>query len=166
MSDSRPRPVTTVLDLLRKRIDHDTFDAAIFSLDAVAADLGYGDVRALGGSIAWIGRLRDEGKKIAVVASGERARAALDLAGIEDRFDVVVSGQPPKQGIVSALEELGVTPDRALLAGVDPSELEAARAAGIRLLIGVARGNATPEQLRRASADAIVADLQELLRPI
>ena len=65
MSDSdrqpgagRPRPVATVLDVLRKRIDHDAFDAAILSLEAVAADLGYGDVRPLPGSIAWIDRLR------------------------------------------------------------------------------------------------------------
>jgi beta-phosphoglucomutase-like phosphatase (HAD superfamily) len=161
----RHRPVTTVLDVLRKRIDHDTFDLAIFSLDAVAADLGYGDVRALGGSIAWIDRLRDEGKKIAVQASGERAEAALELAGIADRFDLVVAGLPPKQGVLSALEEFDVVPERALLVGVDPNELEAARAAGVRLVIGVARGSATPEQLRRGGADAVVADLQELLRP-
>jgi beta-phosphoglucomutase-like phosphatase (HAD superfamily) len=161
----RSRPITTVLDVLRKRIDHDSFDLAIFSLDAVAADLGYGDVRALGGSIAWIDRLRDEGKRIAVQASGERAEAALELAGIADRFDLVVSGLPPKRGILHALEEFDVAPDRALLVGVDPNELEAARDAAVRLVIGVARGSATPEQLRRGGADAVVADLQELLRP-
>jgi beta-phosphoglucomutase-like phosphatase (HAD superfamily) len=163
--DGRPRPVTTVLDLLRKRIDHDTFDLTIFSLDAVAADLGYGDVRALGGSIAWIDRLRDEGKKIAVLASGERAEAALELAGIADRFDLVVSGSVPEQGILRALKAFDVPPDRALLVGVDPTELAAARNAGLRLVIGMARGSATPEQLRRGGADAVVADLQELLRP-
>jgi trehalose 6-phosphate phosphatase len=161
----RARPFTTVLDVLRKRIDHDSFDLAIFSLDAVAADLGYGDVRALGGSIAWIDRLREDGKKIAVQASGERAEAALELAGIADRFDLVVAGLPPRQGILHALEEFDVAPDRALLVGVDPNELEAAREAGVRLVIGVARGSATPEQLRRGGADAVVADLQELLRP-
>lgn len=161
----RTRPITTVLDTLRKRIDHDSFDLAIFSLDAVAADLGYGDVRALGGSIAWIDRLRDDGRKIAVQASGERAEAALELAGIADRFDLVVSGLPPKQGILHALEELEIAPERALLAGVDPNELEAARDAGVRLVIGVARGSASPEQLRRGGANAVVADLHELLRP-
>jgi hypothetical protein len=41
--------VSTVLDMLRTRIDHDAFDVAIFSLEAVAADLGYGDVRPLPG---------------------------------------------------------------------------------------------------------------------
>jgi phosphoglycolate phosphatase-like HAD superfamily hydrolase len=34
----------------------------------------------------------------------------------------------------------------------------------VTLTIGVARGKASPEELRRAGADAIVADLQELLR--
>ena len=172
MSDSdhqpdagRPRPVATVLDVLRKRIDHDAFDAAIFSLEAVAADLGYGDVRPLPGSIAWIDRLRSESKRIGVLASGERVAAALELAGIADRFDVVVTGSHVEQLVAGALDELDVEPDRAVVVGVEPSDLEAARAAGAALAIGVARGNCTPEQLRRAGADAVVADLQELLDP-
>jgi phosphoglycolate phosphatase-like HAD superfamily hydrolase len=49
---------------------------------------------------------------------------------------------------------------------VDPDELEAARAAGVDLVIGVARGGATPEQLRRAGAVTVVDDLQELLGPV
>jgi phosphoglycolate phosphatase-like HAD superfamily hydrolase len=56
-------------------------------------------------------------------------------------------------------------PIRAVVVGVDQFDLEAARKAGAGLVIGVARGNSTPEQLRRAGAgaDAVVADLQELL---
>lgn len=77
----------------------------------------------------------------------------------------MVSGLPPKQGVLGALEEFEVAADRALLVGVDPNELEAARDASVRLVIGVARGSATPEQLRRGGTDAVVADLQELLRP-
>ena len=161
----RPRPVPTVLDVLRTRIDHDAFDAAIFSLEAVAADLGYGDVRPLPGSIAWIDRLRSERKRIGVLASGERVAAALELAGIADRFDVVVTGSHAEQLVTRALDELDVGPDRAVVVGVEPGDLEAARAAGAALAIGVARGNCTPEQLRRAGADTVVADLQELLDP-
>ena len=161
----RPRPVATVLDVLRKRIDHDTFDAAIFSLEAVAADLGYGDVRPLPGSIAWIDLLRSGSKRIGVLASGERVGAALELAGIADRFDVVVTGSHPEQLVARALDELDVEPGRAVVVGVEPNDLEMARAAGAALAIGVARGQCTPEQLRRAGADAVVADLQELLGP-
>jgi phosphoglycolate phosphatase-like HAD superfamily hydrolase len=161
----RPRPVPTVLDVLRTRIDHDAFDAAIFSLDAVAADLGYADVRPLPGSVAWIDRLRSEGKRIGVLASGECVAAALELAGIADRFDVVVTGSHVEQLVEGALDELDVEPDRAVVVGVEPRDLEAARAAGAVLAIGVARGNCSPEQLRRAGAAAVVADLQELLGP-
>ena len=170
MSDSdhqpdggRPRPVSTVLDVLRTRIDPDTFDVAIFSLEAVAADLGYGDVRPLPGSIAWIDQLRSDHKRTAVLASAERVTAALELAGITDRFDKVVTGAHAEQLVPRALEELDVDPEEAVFVGVDQFELEAAREAGAGLVIGVARGRSTPEQLRRAGADTVVADLQELL---
>jgi beta-phosphoglucomutase-like phosphatase (HAD superfamily) len=161
----RPRPAMTPVDLLRKRIDHEAFDAAIFSLESVAADLGYGDVRPLPGAVAWIDRLREDDKRIAVTAGGERAAGALDLAGISERVDVLVSGNNPSERLTRAFEELGVDADRVVVVGVDPDELAAARGAGVELAIGVARGSATPEQLRRAGAASVVADLQELLMP-
>jgi beta-phosphoglucomutase-like phosphatase (HAD superfamily) len=160
----RPRPIVTALDMLRRQIDHDDFDAAVFSLDAVAADLGFGDVRALPGAVAWIDRLRAEDKRIALAAAAERAQAALEIAGIADRFDVVVTGSPASARVVRALEDLDVPADRAVVVGIDPAELDAARAAGVELAIGIARGPASPEDLRRAGAIAVVADLQERLR--
>jgi beta-phosphoglucomutase-like phosphatase (HAD superfamily) len=159
----RPRPLVTALDMLRRQIDHEAFDAAVFSLDAVAADLGYGDVRPLPGAVAWIDRLRADGKRIAVAAGVERAEAALDIAGIAERVDVVVTGSSAAGRLSRALEDLGVEPDRAVVVSVDPGELEAARAAGVELAIGLARGEASPERLRRAGAVTVVADLQELL---
>ena len=139
-------------------------DGNLDSLDAVAADLGYGDVRALPGAVAWIDRLRAEDKRIALAAAAERAQAALEIAGIADRFDVVVTGSPASARVARALEDLDVPADRAVVVGVDPAELNAARAAGVELAIGIARGAASPEDLRRAGAIAVVADLQELLR--
>lgn len=167
MSDSynpgRPRPVATPLDLLRVRIDHEAFDAAIFALEAVAADLGYGDVRPLPGAIAWIDKLREDDKRTAVIAGGERVEHALEIAGVSERFDVVIVGRTAAERLASAFEELGVAADRTVVVACDPVELEAARAANVELAIGVARGAATPEQLRRAGAATVVADLQELL---
>lgn len=159
----RPRPIVTALDTMRHRVDHKAFDAAVLSLDAVVADLGYGDVRALPGSVAWIDRLRREGKGIAVIAGDERAARALELAGVTDRIDVVVTGWDARRRLDRALEELGVQPGRAIVMGVDPQDIEAARAADVELAIGVARGDATPERLRRSGAVAVVADPQELL---
>jgi beta-phosphoglucomutase-like phosphatase (HAD superfamily) len=159
----RPRPIVTALDTLRHRIDLDTIDAAVFSLDAVAADLGYGDVRPLPGAVAWIDKLRDAEKRIAVAAGVERAEAALDLAGLADRVDVVVTGSRAAGRLARALEDAGVDPERAVVVSCDPVDLETARAAGVELAIGVARGEASPERLRRAGAVTVVADLSELL---
>jgi beta-phosphoglucomutase-like phosphatase (HAD superfamily) len=163
--NARPRPVPTVLDTLRARIDHDDVDAAVFWLEAVVADLGYGDVRALPGSVAWIDRLRGEGKKLALAYEGERADAALKIAGIADRFDAVVRGPRIAATVGEALEALDVAAERAVVVDVSPSGVEAGVSAGACLAIAVARGSATPEQLRRSGATTVVADLQELLGP-
>jgi beta-phosphoglucomutase-like phosphatase (HAD superfamily) len=159
----RARPIVTSLDVMRPRIDHDDFDAAIFSLTAIAADLGYGDIRVLPGSIAWIDRLRAERKRIGVTAEGERVSVALELARIADRVDVVVSGSTPGPRVAQALEQLAVDPGRAAAISVDSEDVAAARAGGVELVIAVARGGDSPERLRRAGATMVVADLQELV---
>ena len=161
----RPRGVHTVLDTLRARVDHDAFDGVVFSLESVVADLGYGDVRALPGSIAWLDRLRADGMRIAVVYSGEGAERALDIAGVRDRFDVVWMGARSAETIEQVFEALGVVPDRGVVVDVDPHGLAAAREAGAHLAIALAR-SAPPAELRRGGAHAVVADLQELLGPI
>jgi beta-phosphoglucomutase-like phosphatase (HAD superfamily) len=159
----KPRPIATVLDGLRARIDAERFDAAVISLEAVVADLGYGDVRPLPGAVAWIRELRGAGKKVGLAASGERARAALELAGVTDLFDAVVTGSRSVGTLTEVATELGVDPDDAILVDVAPAGIQAGREAGFDLLIGVARNLGTPEDLRQAGADMVVADLQELL---
>jgi len=162
---ARARPIRSVLELLRARIDHDEFDAALFSLEAVVADLGYGDLRPLIGSLAWIDRLREEGKSIGLVYRGESAQAALEIAGIADRFDVVGSGPASEATLRAALGDLGVAPERTVLVATTPEALTAARDAGFYLPIAVARGASSPEALRHGGAALVVADLQELLGP-
>src|ERR1700710_1839041 len=117
---ARRQPVVTVLDTLRVRIDPANFDAVIFSLESVAADLGYGDVRKLPGAIAWIDSLRVLGKKTILAFSGESAAAALRIAGIADRFDLVVGGYATVDSIHDALAELGVAAERAAVVDVAP----------------------------------------------
>ena len=151
------RPARTVLDTLRVRIDFDRFDAAVFELETVAADLGYGDVRALSASITWVDRLREGGKQTAIVDGGVRGDAALALAGIADRFDVVAPSTE------AALDELDLAPERAVAVAATTEGIARARELGFYLAIAVARGHVAPEQLRRAGADAVVAELHELL---
>lgn len=159
----KPRPIATVLDTLRARIDAERFDAVVIWLEAVAADLGYGDVRPLPGAVAWIEELRGAQKKVALCASGERARAAVELAGVADLFDTIVTGPRNAGTLAKANEELEVEPAASLLIDVAPAGIQAGREAGFDLLIGVARNLGTPEDLRQAGADMVVADLQELL---
>jgi beta-phosphoglucomutase-like phosphatase (HAD superfamily) len=159
----RPRPIATVLDALRARVDAERFDAVVLSLEAVVADLGYGDVRPLPGAVAWIRELRGAGKKIGLAATGERARAAIELAGVADLFDAVVTGPRNTGTLTEVATELGIDTDDAILVDVAPAGIQAGREAGFDLLIGVARNLGTPEDLRQAGADMVVADLQELL---
>jgi beta-phosphoglucomutase-like phosphatase (HAD superfamily) len=159
----KPRPIATVLDSLRARVDAERFDAVVLSLEAVVADLGYGDVRPLPGAVAWIRENREAGKKIALAGSGERAPAALELAGVADVFDAVATGPRNSGTLKTAAEELGIEPSDAILVDVAPAGIQAGHEAGFDLLIGVARNLGTPEDLRQAGADMVVADLQELL---
>jgi beta-phosphoglucomutase-like phosphatase (HAD superfamily) len=159
----RPRPIATVLDALRARVDAERFDGIVVWLEAVAADLGYGDVRPLPGAVAWIQELRGADKKVALCASGERARAALELAGVANLFDAIVTGPRSTDTLGKAAEELGVGADDAIVVDVAPAGIQAGREAGFDLLIGVARNFGSPEDLRQAGADMVVADLQELL---
>jgi beta-phosphoglucomutase-like phosphatase (HAD superfamily) len=159
----KPRPIATVLDALRARIDAERFDGVVVWLEAVAADLGYGDVRPLPGAVAWIRELRAAGKKVALGASGERARAAVELAGVADLFDAIVTGPRNTGTLAEATAEIEVDAGSAILVDVVPAGILAGREAGFDLLIGVARNLGSPEDLRQAGADMVVADLQELL---
>src|ERR1700753_434684 len=159
----RPRPIATVLDGLRARGDAERFCGGVIFLADVVADLGYGDVRPLPGAVAWIRELRGADKKVALCASGERARAALELAGVAELFEAIVTGTLSAATLGQATEELGVEPGEAVLVDVAPAGIQAGREAGFDLKIGVARNLGTPEDLRQAGADMVVADLQELL---
>jgi beta-phosphoglucomutase-like phosphatase (HAD superfamily) len=162
----RVRPVTTVLDILRAEIDHDAFDAALFSIETVAADLGYGDIRALPGSIAWIQQLRERGKRIGLFATGDRARTALELAGITELFDEIAVGTLTVSALLEAIDELGAAPERTIVVAATATGVAAARDAQVGVVIAVARGFSSPEELRQAGAHMVVADLQELLRAV
>lgn len=163
-STLQQRPVVTVLDLLRKRIDHNDFDAVALSLDSLVVDLGYGDIRALPGSVKWVEKLREEDKKIAVASSSDRASTALQLAGLSELVDVVVSGPHAAERMTELIDDLGIEPARLVMVSTDADELRTASDAGFGVDIGLARGASSPEQLRKAGADAVVADLQEFLR--
>ncbi len=160
------RPFTTVLDVLRTEIDHDAFDAVLLSIETVAADLGYGDIRALPGSVEWIADLHRQSKRVGVFATGARAEAALELAGISEQIDELTIGASLLPTLLAALDELGVPAGRTIVAAATAAGVAAARQSGVYRVVALARGFSSPEELRAAGAHTVVADLQELLRAV
>jgi len=129
-------------------------------------------VRAYPGSLRWLEQLRSQGFRTAVVSASHHCSAVLRAAGIQSLFDTRVDGgtadelqlrgKPAPDTFLEAARRLGVPAPRAVVVEDAIAGVEAGRAGGFGLVIGVAR-HAAPEALRAAGADRVVADLAELL---
>lgn len=129
-------------------------------------------VEVFPGSVAWLRELRDQGIRTAVVTSSRNSEAILATAGILDLFDALVdgntaielglTGKPAPDVFLEAAERLQVRPDRSIVVEDSRAGVEAARAGGFGLVIGVDRAG-LPEELRQAGADLVVEDLAVLV---
>jgi HAD superfamily hydrolase (TIGR01509 family) len=98
--------------------------------------------------------------------------AVLEAAGLEARFPVVVdgvvagrehlAGKPSPDTFLRAAELLGATPPEAVGVEDARSGVQAGRAGGFGLVVGVARHGGA-EELAEAGADVVVADLADTL---
>jgi beta-phosphoglucomutase-like phosphatase (HAD superfamily) len=86
--------------------------------------------------------------------------------GIEDLFDEITIGTRTVPALLAAIEAPGSAPDRTIVVIATASGVAAEREAGAGLVIALARGFSSPEDLRQAGAHTVVADLQELLRAV
>jgi len=128
-------------------------------------------VETYSASIDLIRRLRPEGMKIGVVSSSRNCSAVLRAAGIEGLFDLRIDGEiaakkslagkPAPDTFLAAAKELGVDPKRAVVVEDAIAGVEAGRAGGFGLIIGIARRGQIKE-LKEAGADVVVTDLFEL----
>jgi beta-phosphoglucomutase family hydrolase len=123
-------------------------------------------------SVALLDDLARRGTKVAVVSSSRNATAVLAAAGLADRFSIVVDGQvaaarglpgkPAPDTFTHAADQLGVPPSRAVVFEDALSGVQAGRAGGFGLVIGVDRGTGE-EALRANGADVVVHELDELI---
>jgi beta-phosphoglucomutase family hydrolase len=124
------------------------------------------------GSVAYVQAARDAGLRTAVVSSSANAKAVLAVARITDLFDHVVdghvaasrglAGKPAPDTFLAAAEDLGVPATAAAVYEDALAGVEAGRAGGFALVIGVDRvGQA--DALREHGADVVVGDLADLL---
>ncbi|MFN2388518.1 MAG: HAD family hydrolase [Actinomycetota bacterium] len=129
-------------------------------------------VEPYAGSVALLRSLRSRDVKTAVVTSSRNCMTVLHAAGIVDLFDARVDGEiaadlglrgkPAPDTFLAAAERLAVPPARTAVIEDALSGVEAGRAGGFALVVGVDRvGQA--EALREHGADVVVSDLAELI---
>lgn len=124
------------------------------------------------GSVALLRWLRDHGIATAVVSASKNCPAVLRAAGIDDLFDERIDGhvaaelglpgKPAPDTYLTAAERLGVAPPEAVVVEDAISGIEAGRAGGFGLVIGVDR-HGDAERLAEAGADLVVEDLGVLV---
>ncbi len=124
------------------------------------------------GAVAVVHHLRRHAVRVAVVSSSRNCAAILDAAGIaglfELRVDGVVAGRlglpgkPAPDTFLHAARALGVAPSHAVVVEDAIAGVEAGRAGGFALVVGVDRAGA-PGDLARAGADLVVTDLADTL---
>ena len=124
--------------------------------------------------------LQQRGVPLAIVTSKGRSlevegvpagvSAELEELGVAERFPVVVGledvdePKPHPEGVLQALEQLGVEPEQALMVGDSIADIEAAKAAGCWSCMatwGVPDG---AERARRANADLVAGTPGDVLR--
>ena len=134
-----------------------------------AAILERDGVRAFEGTVSLIRQLRELGVPRAIASSSKNCRSVLERAGLVDLFDARVDGtvsaelglpgKPAPDIFLACAERLGVPPARCVVVEDAVVGVEAGRAGGFGLVIGMDRtGNG--EALRCHGADVVVSDFR------
>jgi HAD superfamily hydrolase (TIGR01509 family) len=123
------------------------------------------------GSAAALDHLAAIGVPAAIVSSSKNARSVLEVAGLAERFDVVIdgivaaeeglAGKPAPDGFLLGAERLGVTPARSVVVEDAVSGVAAGANGNFAVVIGVDRGAGTAT-LKEHGATFVVADLAEI----
>jgi HAD superfamily hydrolase (TIGR01509 family) len=140
--------------------------------DAVLRELEEHGVEVYAGSVRYLHAVKDAGLAAAVVtatANGAQVIAAAGFADLIDtRIDGIVAardglrGKPHADTFLAGARALGVDPAGAAVFEDALAGVAAGKAGGFGLVVGVDRAGHA-EDLRRAGADIVVADLAELI---
>jgi beta-phosphoglucomutase family hydrolase len=146
--------------------------------DDVLNRIRTGGVEVFEGSVDFVRRVRAAGLRTAVVSSSKNTLDVLRATGLESLFgarvDGVVAGErglpgkPAPDTFLAGAAELGVPPGRAAVFEDATAGVEAGRAGGFAVVVGVDRSTdpttarARAQELRAHGADLVVRDLSEL----
>jgi len=138
--------------------------------ELVRAILDRDGVEVYPGSIKLVQALRKQGVKTGVVSSSRNCQTVLQAARIEELFDVRVdgmvadetglAGKPDPEMFLFAARQLGAAPEHTAVVEDAIAGVQAAKAGGFGLVVGIARGG-EERTLREAGADVVVTDLGE-----
>jgi beta-phosphoglucomutase family hydrolase len=128
-------------------------------------------VEVFDSAVALIREVRARGARTAVASSSRNCATILRAARLSSLFEVRVDGvdlerlgipgKPAPDMFVEAARRLGVSPARAVVIEDATSGVEAGRAGGFGLVVGVGAGEHAAA-LRARGAHAVVADLAEV----
>jgi len=123
-------------------------------------------------AVALIRRLRAEGMRAAVVSSSKNCGPVLASAGLTDLFEAQVDGiyaadrglpgKPAPDTFIEGARLVGVAPAESIMVEDAMSGVQAGRAGGFGLVIGIDRG-AGEAALLENGADIVVKDLGDFL---
>jgi beta-phosphoglucomutase family hydrolase len=140
--------------------------------ELVSAAVQRDGVRVYEGSVAYVRAAREAGLRCAVVSASRHCREVLRVSALEPLFELRVDGvtagrehlrgKPAPDTFLYAARELGIPPAACAVFEDALSGVEAGRAGGFGVVVGVARG-VGGDILRERGADVVVHDLAELL---
>ena len=136
------------------------------------AELERHGVEVFADAVALMREARSRGKRIAVVSASENCRAILGRAGLLDLFDALVTGveaarlglagKPAPDTFLHAANLLETAPENAVVFEDAIAGVEAGRAGGFGLVVGVDRGGAGAG-LAAGGAHVVSGDLTEFI---
>jgi beta-phosphoglucomutase family hydrolase len=134
--------------------------------------LAHDGVEVYEGSVRYVEAVRSAGLRRAVVSSSANTEQVLKAAGIADLFEERIdgtvahqrhlAGKPAPDFFLAGAAALGLEPSEAVVYEDALAGVEAGRAGGFALVVGVDRVGQSQE-LREHGADVVVSDLSELL---
>lgn len=134
--------------------------------------LEQGQLEVLDDSVEFARNLQCTGVALGLVSSSRNAAAVLEITGLQELFEVRVDGEtlarldlqgkPAPDMFVEAARRLGVCARRCLVVEDAEAGVEAGRAGGFALVVGLSEDAGQRRRLLEAGADVAVATLAEL----
>ncbi len=138
-------------------------EAAVADIETAAAPRA----TLLPGATDALAELKRSGVTLGLITRNCRAAAEIVLRRVQGydlllTRDDVPAAKPDPDHVLRTLAQLRRSPDEAVVVGDHDYDMQAGRAAGVRLCVGVRTGNRSDGLLQTAGADAVLDSLAEL----